>query len=316
MKKKIITIALITITSFANQLVAQETAVLKTRTKSNQCNERVAGYDVKKNIKCRVIPTETGCTIAFDNVISTSSVAGISGGVVAGKKGYDSYKSMSCFSVSSADNSVSIVSPRDPASGLPTGKRMHKPFVITKELDKSSSSAPSSEIAIDEPGVHKVSSDAVEGYDLKAAKKIAARVAGGSSDSPPSEISVDEPGVGISSERTRGRATLSDFTFHKTAKATFKEFTVIKRCDGKTTKIVCSSGECEIPLDDCPNGTCDLVCSFSWGVSNSGSMSSGSGAGSGRCAAGFSLEIQDGACTAISKKDVQLSSYDLSTGKK
>ncbi len=32
----------------------------------------------------------------------------------------------------------SIVSPRDPASGLPTGKRMHKPLVITKELDKSS----------------------------------------------------------------------------------------------------------------------------------------------------------------------------------
>ena len=31
-----------------------------------------------------------------------------------------------------------IVSPRDSASGLPTGKRQHKPFVITKELDKSS----------------------------------------------------------------------------------------------------------------------------------------------------------------------------------
>ncbi len=31
-----------------------------------------------------------------------------------------------------------IVSPRDPQSGLPTGRRMHKPFVITKELDKSS----------------------------------------------------------------------------------------------------------------------------------------------------------------------------------
>jgi type VI secretion system secreted protein Hcp len=30
-----------------------------------------------------------------------------------------------------------IVSPRDTASGLPTGKRQHKPFVITKELDKS-----------------------------------------------------------------------------------------------------------------------------------------------------------------------------------
>lgn len=31
-----------------------------------------------------------------------------------------------------------IASPRDAQSGLPTGKRMHKPFVITKELDKSS----------------------------------------------------------------------------------------------------------------------------------------------------------------------------------
>jgi len=31
-----------------------------------------------------------------------------------------------------------LISPRDSASGLPTGKRMHKPLVITKELDKSS----------------------------------------------------------------------------------------------------------------------------------------------------------------------------------
>ena len=31
-----------------------------------------------------------------------------------------------------------ILSPRDVASGLPTGKRMHKPLIITKELDKSS----------------------------------------------------------------------------------------------------------------------------------------------------------------------------------
>ena len=31
-----------------------------------------------------------------------------------------------------------IVSPRNPASGLPTGKRRHKPFAITKEIDRSS----------------------------------------------------------------------------------------------------------------------------------------------------------------------------------
>jgi len=30
-----------------------------------------------------------------------------------------------------------VASPRDPASGLPTGKRHHKPITITKEVDKS-----------------------------------------------------------------------------------------------------------------------------------------------------------------------------------
>ena len=33
--------------------------------------------------------------------------------------------------------SHSIISPRDAASGLPTGKRQHNPIVITKEIDKS-----------------------------------------------------------------------------------------------------------------------------------------------------------------------------------
>ena len=31
-----------------------------------------------------------------------------------------------------------VVTPRDAASGLPTGKRMHKPLTITKEIDKAS----------------------------------------------------------------------------------------------------------------------------------------------------------------------------------
>ncbi len=32
----------------------------------------------------------------------------------------------------------SVISPRDAASGLPTGKRQHKPFVLTKLIDKAS----------------------------------------------------------------------------------------------------------------------------------------------------------------------------------
>ncbi|WP_437893197.1 type VI secretion system tube protein TssD [Sorangium sp. So ce124] len=31
----------------------------------------------------------------------------------------------------------SLVGPRDPVTGRPTGKRMHKPFVVTKDLDRS-----------------------------------------------------------------------------------------------------------------------------------------------------------------------------------
>lgn len=31
-----------------------------------------------------------------------------------------------------------IVCPRDPQSGIPTGKRIHKPFMLTKELDRAS----------------------------------------------------------------------------------------------------------------------------------------------------------------------------------
>src|SRR5699024_4095641 len=39
------------------------------------------------------------------------------------------------FAISSYSHE--IVSPRDPASGLPTGKRQHKPLTIRKEIDKS-----------------------------------------------------------------------------------------------------------------------------------------------------------------------------------
>jgi type VI secretion system secreted protein Hcp len=34
-------------------------------------------------------------------------------------------------------SSHEIITPTDPTSGLPTGKRQHRPFVITKETDKS-----------------------------------------------------------------------------------------------------------------------------------------------------------------------------------
>ncbi|MCA1826528.1 MAG: type VI secretion system tube protein TssD [Myxococcales bacterium] len=52
----------------------------------------------------------------------------VKGGVT--QKGRES--SIAVIAVSHA-----VISPRDPASGAPSGKRMHKPWVFTKELDQA-----------------------------------------------------------------------------------------------------------------------------------------------------------------------------------
>jgi hypothetical protein len=100
MKKKIfIAVAVVAAFSISGNLFAQETmAVQKTKTKSNQSNDRSVEQNTAVctgKIRC----ADGSCVINFEQ---------------------------------------EIVSPRDAASGLPTGKRQHKPFVITKELDKSS----------------------------------------------------------------------------------------------------------------------------------------------------------------------------------
>jgi hypothetical protein len=51
--------------------------------------------------------------------------------------GGETYLRVACSSGGEVTAS-SIVSPRDAASGMASGKRMHKPFTITKELDRSS----------------------------------------------------------------------------------------------------------------------------------------------------------------------------------
>jgi hypothetical protein len=100
MKNRIfIALAFVASVGLSNQLFSQEPMeVTKTRTKSNQTNEKVS--DPSKVVCTGKIRCADGtCSITFEQ---------------------------------------EIVSPRDAASGLPTGKRQHKPFVITMELDKSS----------------------------------------------------------------------------------------------------------------------------------------------------------------------------------
>ena len=60
---------------------------------------------------------------------------------------------------------LAIVSPRDPSSGLATGKRMHKPFVITKELDR-----PGGIMASDDWSAHVQRKPQVASWDLATSK--------------------------------------------------------------------------------------------------------------------------------------------------
>jgi hypothetical protein len=130
MKTKISTIALIAIVSISSHLVAQEGAV------AAQEQAVKGSWDQTKNMKCRVSPSEKGYSIAFE--YDTKTPADVSVDELSGKKGYDYYKAVTEYSVNSSDNTITEVkSPRDAASGMVTGKRMHWPIRVEKEIDKS-----------------------------------------------------------------------------------------------------------------------------------------------------------------------------------
>jgi len=158
-------------------------------------------------------------------------------------------------------------------SGLPTGQRQHKPFSALFSVSSSDNSV--SEV--------KSPRDAASG--LPTGKRMHKPVSVSSSDATAATATTSGGGS--------GKVNVQDISF---SKATFKEFTVTKRCGGKTTKISCESGDCEIPTGDCPNGDCALTASWSWGASQSGSSS--------KCSVDFLLSIEDGVCTrmAINEK--------------
>jgi hypothetical protein len=77
-----------------------------------------------------------------------------------------------------------------------------------------------------------------------------------------------------------GKATLNDISFMITLK-------------GKQQKLDVTDGEVSLPAD-LPDGSCDAIVSWSWGVSNSSSTK--------RCSVSFTLQIEDGVCHAINEK--------------
>jgi hypothetical protein len=181
-KRTFVLFAFLLTVGLSGQLFAQETmGVSKSKTKSNQSNDR----SVEQNTAVctgKIRCADGSCTISFEQ---------------------------------------EIVSPRDAASGLPTGKRQHKPFVITKELDKSS------------PTLAK----------------------GGS-------------GMGS------GKVSMSDLS-------------VMIISNGRSTKLPVINDQFTLPSDGRDND-CDLIVSWSWGESNTGSSVAK------RYEATFNLSVENG----------------------
>lgn len=170
-------------------------------TRSNiKHNKSEMGDAIQNQCNVSVLSNEKGCDIVFTNqVISPRDAAS---GLATGRRMHKPI----AFSVNSSDNAVSeIVSPRDAASGLPTGKRS--------------------------PG------NPIGGLTIKGGKN---------------------PG------------------------------------GNQFNRIVANNGQFSLP-DDCPNGDCDLILSWSWGASNSESAKS-------YCQCNFILTMEAGACVAIKTK--------------
>lgn len=110
MKRKIIfTLSFIAFWFTTNHIYAQEIAAVA----------KTAGYDVKKNIKCRVAATADGSTVVFENSDAT--------GMLAGKRQHAPIRIIKEYRVSAADNSVyEVRSPRDLATGQATGRMQQK----------------------------------------------------------------------------------------------------------------------------------------------------------------------------------------------
>ena len=120
-----------------------------------------------------------------------------------------------------------VVSPRDAATGLPSGKRQHKPFTITKELDQSPTAA-------------------VRESPTKASS---------------------------------GKVSVSDLSIMITV-------------NGKSTKIPVVNDQFTMSSDGKDND-CDVICSWSWGATQSGT-SSLKGGGISRYQATFNLAVENG----------------------
>jgi len=212
MKKLVLAIAFAAILCVSDQLFAQENI---NTSESNVSGNKASINTTRSNIKhnkseivdaiqsqclVSIVSNEIGCDIVFSNQVKSPRDA--ASGLATGKRMHKPYT----FSVSSSDNLVSEVnSPRDLATGQASGKRS--------------------------PG------NPIGGLTIKGGKN---------------------PG------------------------------------GNQFNNLAVNNGQFNLP-PDCPDGDCDLILSWSWGATNSGSAKS-------YCQCHFILTMEAGACVAIKTK--------------
>jgi hypothetical protein len=124
-------------------------------------------------------------------------------------------------------------------------------------------------------------------YFLKLSREAGSGLATGKRQHKPMFI-VKSSDNSISEAKNPG--AISSSRSSNSSKATMKDLSVSMACS--RTKLTVVDGEVQLPAD-CPDGDHDMIVSWSWGVSNSGSS---------RCVVTFTVTMQDGACHAINTK--------------
>lgn len=212
--------------------------------------------------------------------------------------GYDLKKAVKCR-VTQTETGCSLAfeydvkAPRDVATGQSSGKRGYDYYQAQSSFSVSAADNSVAEVKSPRDAATGQASGKRQHKPMTITKEF---------DKSSPKLAESVSTTGTSSDGTAakgsgggsGKVSVQDLSF---SKVNVQDISFMVRCGGKSTKISCDSGECEIPID-CPNGECSLIASWSWGETNSGSSSMGS-AGSGRCTVGFLLEIEDGVCTAM-----------------
>jgi len=117
MKKQMILIATFVLTLLVSSKVFSQDELVKSKTKSNQSNDRTAEQNSETCV-VKIVSSDSGCDIVFVNEPIKTREAG--SGMATGRR---MHKPIS-YTVNSSDNSVSeLKSPRDASSGQASGRR-------------------------------------------------------------------------------------------------------------------------------------------------------------------------------------------------